>query len=66
LSTIADAIHYFKLALNTVDGATIPIPSIANNTERLDEGSKLRSDAAIFEMKIKAQLSLAYCYKEIE
>lgn len=53
--------HYFKIVLNTVDSPDVESSSICSN-----EVDHSTSNSSILELRIKAQLSLAYCYKELE
>ena len=63
--TTPDAVHYFKVVLNTVDSPeTVSIRS--NVSESDEEVSYSKSSSALFELRIKAQLSLAFCYKEMQ
>lgn len=72
---LLDAMHYFKIVLNTVDSGSkmmktnesIPL----SDSDRRESGdvekaaALSKSEATIVEIRVKAQLSLAYCYKEI-
>jgi uncharacterized membrane protein YbjE (DUF340 family) len=66
--TMSDATYYFKIALNTVDTAAL-IPMSRSNSSSNDEeeesvATRMKNAANILELRMKAQLSLAYCYKE--